>query len=67
MALAAIERAGRKDRQAIVEAASGDPGLSIRGRSGAWSFDANGDTTVTTISGNTVHDGKFQFVKLLGR
>ncbi len=66
MALAAIERAGRKDRQAIVEAA-----LSIRnfrqGALGSWSFDSNGDTTITTISGSMVHDGKFQFVKLLDR
>ncbi len=66
VALAAIERAGRKDRQAIVEAA-----LSIRnfrqGALGSWSFDSNGDTTITTISGSMVHDGKFQFVKLLDR
>jgi branched-chain amino acid transport system substrate-binding protein len=65
VALAAIELAGRKDRRAIVDAC-----LSIhdfdRGALGSWSFDANGDTTITTISGSTVHDGKFQFVKVLG-
>jgi branched-chain amino acid transport system substrate-binding protein len=65
VALAAIERAGSKDRDAIVAAC-----LAIKdfdqGALGTWSFDANGDTTVTTISGNVVHDGKFQFVKLLG-
>jgi branched-chain amino acid transport system substrate-binding protein len=66
VALAAIERAGSKDRGAIVAAC-----LAIKdfnqGALGSWSFDANGDTTLTTISGNTVHDGKFQFVKLLGQ
>jgi len=24
-----------------------------------WSFDANGDTTLTTMSGNTIKDGKW--------
>jgi branched-chain amino acid transport system substrate-binding protein len=72
VALAAIERAGRKDRQAIVDAA-----LSIRdfdqGALGPWSFDANGDTNITTISGSIVRKsekspgGKFEFVKLLDR
>jgi branched-chain amino acid transport system substrate-binding protein len=66
VALAAIERAGSKDRVAIVAAC-----LAIKdfeqGALGSWSFDANGDTSVTTISGSTVHDGKFQFVKLLGQ
>jgi branched-chain amino acid transport system substrate-binding protein len=65
VALAAIERAGCKDRRAIISAC-----LSIKdfrqGALGPWSFDANGDTTITTISGSTVHDGKFQFVKMLG-
>ena len=66
VALAAIERAGSKDRAAIVAAC-----LAIKdfdqGALGTWSFDANGDTTLTTISGNIVHDGKFEFVKLLGQ
>ncbi len=31
-----------------------------------WSFDENGDTSLKTISGSIVHDGKFQFVKMLG-
>ncbi|HTU26805.1 MAG TPA: branched-chain amino acid ABC transporter substrate-binding protein [Pirellulales bacterium] len=65
VALAAIERAGKKDRAAIIAAC-----LAIRdfdqGALGRWSFDANGDTTVKTISGNLVHDGRFQFVKVLG-
>jgi branched-chain amino acid transport system substrate-binding protein len=32
---------------------------------GIWSFDKNGDTTLTTMSGNTVESGDFKFVKLL--
>lgn len=64
VALEAIRKAGKKDRNAIREA-----GLAIKdfdGALGKWSFDENGDTTITTISGNTVKDGKFEFVKLLG-
>ncbi|HEV3255636.1 MAG TPA: branched-chain amino acid ABC transporter substrate-binding protein [Gemmataceae bacterium] len=64
VALEAIRRAGVKDRGEIVEAC-----LAIRdfdGTLGTWSFDAHGDTTLTTMSGNVVHGGKFQFVKLLG-
>lgn len=65
VALAAIERAGRKDRAAIIAAC-----LSIRnfdrGALGAWSFDANGDSTLRTLSGSLVHEGRFQFVKMLG-
>jgi branched-chain amino acid transport system substrate-binding protein len=66
VALTAIERAGKKDRAAIVDAC-----LAIRdfdqGALGTWSFDENGDTTLATISGSEVRDGKFQFVKLLGQ
>jgi len=66
VALEAIERAGVKDRDAIRKA-----GLSIKdfdqGALGTWSFDANGDSTLQTISGNIIRDGKFQFVKLLGQ
>jgi branched-chain amino acid transport system substrate-binding protein len=65
VALAAIERAGIKDRQSIHEAC-----LSIRnfdrGALGVWSFDANGDSTLHTLSGSVVKDGKFTFVKMLG-
>jgi branched-chain amino acid transport system substrate-binding protein len=65
VAIAAIARAGKKDRAAIVDAC-----LSIRdfdGALGRWSFDANGDTTLTTMSGNIVRDGHFEFVKMLGK
>jgi branched-chain amino acid transport system substrate-binding protein len=64
VALEAIRRAGKKDREAVRAA-----GVSIRnfdGLLGKWSFDRNGDTTLRTMSGNTVKDGKFAFVAVLG-
>jgi branched-chain amino acid transport system substrate-binding protein len=64
VALEAIRKAGKKDRAAIVEAAFAIH--DFPGMLGTWSFDENGDTTLTTVSGNVVKDGKFQFVKLLG-
>src|SRR5439155_13894421 len=60
VAIEAIKRAGKKDRAAIVEAC-----LALRdfdGALGRWSFDANGDTTMTTMSGNVVRGGRFEFV-----
>ena len=66
VAIEAIARAGVKDRDAIRKAC-----LAIKdfdqGALGTWSFDANGDTTLAPISGNIVHDGKFELVKLLGQ
>ncbi len=63
VALAAIEKAGKKDRDAIraavSEFATTDSAL------GAFSFTPEGDTTMTLMSGNTVKDGKFAFVALL--
>jgi branched-chain amino acid transport system substrate-binding protein len=65
-ALEAIARAGVKDRDAIRRA-----GLAIKnfdqGALGTWSFDENGDSTLTTISGLVIHNGHFKFVKLLGQ
>jgi branched-chain amino acid transport system substrate-binding protein len=64
VALEAIRRAGKKDRDVIRRAA-----LSIRnfdGALGKWSFDRNGDTTLRTMSGNTVRGGKFAFLTVLG-
>lgn len=64
VALAAIEKAGKKDRAAILKAA-----LEIRdfdGATGKWSFDENGDTTLTTMSGSKIDaKGIPQFVKRL--
>lgn len=63
-ALEAIRRAGKKDRDAVRAA-----GLTIKnfdGALGKWSFDKNGDTTLRTMSGNTVKAGKFAFMAVLG-
>ena len=64
VALEAIRRAGKKDRDAIraatISITNFDGGL------GKWSFDKNGDTTLRTMSGNTVKAGKFEFVTVLG-
>jgi branched-chain amino acid transport system substrate-binding protein len=63
VALDAIRRAGKKDRNAVREA-----GLATKdfvGTIGTWSFDANGDTDSKTMSVNVVKDGKFEFVKKL--
>jgi branched-chain amino acid transport system substrate-binding protein len=37
----------------------------FKGVLGTWSFDANGDTSLTTLSGNTVKNGKWEFVQAL--
>jgi branched-chain amino acid transport system substrate-binding protein len=65
VALEAIKRAGKKDRQAILDAA-----LKIKdfdGALGKWSFDENGDTTSTMLSVSIVENGDFKFVKLFGQ
>jgi branched-chain amino acid transport system substrate-binding protein len=64
VAIDAIKRAGKKDRDAIRSAA-----LTIKkfdGALGKWSFDKNGDTDLRTMSGNTVKGGKFAFMNILG-
>ena len=57
VALDAIKRAGKKDRNAVREAVLATK--EYDGILGRWSFDANGDTTLTTLSGREVKDGKF--------
>jgi branched-chain amino acid transport system substrate-binding protein len=63
--LDAIHRAGKKDRTAILDAISATKDYD--GALGKWSFDANGDTTLTVMSGNTIENGDFKFAKLLGK
>lgn len=63
VALLAIERAGTKDRARILEEVSKI--TDYDGLFGVWSFDQNGDTTLSVISGNRVQGGKFVFYKLL--
>jgi branched-chain amino acid transport system substrate-binding protein len=63
VALDAIKSAGTKDRAAISAAAAKvsyeDSAL------GKFSFTEHGDTTMSTMSGNIVRNGKFEFVTLL--
>ncbi|MCC6178261.1 MAG: branched-chain amino acid ABC transporter substrate-binding protein [Chloroflexi bacterium] len=57
VALDAIARAGTKDREAIRQAVFNT--ANYEGVLGTWSFDANGDTTLTTMSGREVKNGTF--------
>ncbi len=64
VAVEAVRRAGKKDRDAVRAA-----GISIKNFDsalGKWSFDKNGDTTLRSMSGNTVRGGKFEFLTVLG-
>ena len=63
VAVDAIRRAGKKDRAAILAAVAATK--DFEGALGKWSFDPNGDTSLVLCSGNTIKDGKFEFVKLL--
>jgi branched-chain amino acid transport system substrate-binding protein len=63
VALFALEKAGVKDRGAVVNALRAIKNYD--GALGTWSFDDNGDTTMAVMSGNTVKNGQFSFVKLL--
>jgi branched-chain amino acid transport system substrate-binding protein len=63
VALEAIRRAGTKDRRAISDAA-----LAIHdfdGALGHWGFDANGDTTMRTLTVSIVKNGRFEFEEVL--
>ena len=64
VALDALGKAGKKDRDAVREAMVGLG--QTDGALGTWKFDANGDTSLTAMSVNTVKDGKFAFVALMG-
>ena len=65
VAIEAISRAKKKDREAITQAALGIKDFD--GALGKWSFDANGDTTLTTITVSNIKNGKFEFFKKLGQ
>jgi branched-chain amino acid transport system substrate-binding protein len=65
VAIEALRRANKKDRDAIRSACLGIKDFD--GALGRWSFDANGDTTLRTMSGQTVKNGKFEFVRVLGQ
>lgn len=59
----AINKACKADRAAIRDAVMSTK--DFKGVLGTWSFDANGDTSLTKLSGNEVKDGKWSFVKVL--
>lgn len=59
----AINKVCKNDRAAIRDAVLGTK--NFNGVLGTWSFDANGDTSLTTMSGNVVKNGKFEFATVL--
>ncbi len=65
VALDALRKAGKKEREAVRQAVAATK--QTDGVLGSWSFDANGDTTLKTMSGNVVKNGKFEFATVLGR
>lgn len=63
VSLSAIHTVGEKNRRKIIEALSDMN--DYEGVFGTWNFDGNGDTSLSLISGMTVIDGKFVFMKML--
>ncbi|MCI0483800.1 MAG: branched-chain amino acid ABC transporter substrate-binding protein [candidate division NC10 bacterium] len=63
--LDAVKRAGVKDRAKILSAVRNTK--NFPGITGIFSFDKNGDTTVTDMAGYLVKDGKFQFLRVIGK
>lgn len=61
--LDAINTVCKKDRVAIREAIMATK--DYKGVFGTWSFDQNGDTSLTTFSGQVVKDGKWEFVQVI--
>ncbi len=61
--IAAINKVCKNDRAAIRDAVLATK--DFNGVLGTWSFDANGDTSLTTMSGNVVKGGKWEFVSPL--
>jgi len=59
----AVKRAGSKDRDKIIEACRGIK--DFEGAMGKWSFDENGDTTISIMTGEIVKNGKFEFASRL--
>ncbi|MDX2100705.1 MAG: branched-chain amino acid ABC transporter substrate-binding protein [Leptolyngbyaceae cyanobacterium bins.59] len=59
----AINKVCKNDRAAIRDAVMATK--DFEGVLGKWSFDANGDTTLSTMSGNVVKSSKYEFSQLL--
>ena len=62
VALASLNKACKKDRATIRDAVFATKDFD--GVLGKWSFDANGDTTLSDVQGFLVKDGKFTNVNL---
>lgn len=60
----AIKKAATKDRAGILAAVLATQ--NYEGALGTWSFDQNGDTTLSTMSGLIVENGQFKLSKVLG-
>lgn len=63
--LAALQKASSRDRAGVIAAIKNTK--DFPGALGTWSFDDNGDTSVKLMSGNTVKNGEFVLVKILGQ
>jgi len=61
--LDAMQRSGAADRTSILAAVAATKDFA--GALGTWSFDEQGDTTLRSMSGNVVKDGKFELSKIL--
>ncbi|MDD4931000.1 MAG: branched-chain amino acid ABC transporter substrate-binding protein [Candidatus Colwellbacteria bacterium] len=61
--IAAIEKAKNKDRAGILDALSKTSDHD--GIFGKWSFDVNGDTSLSLVSGNRIQNREFVFQKLI--
>jgi branched-chain amino acid transport system substrate-binding protein len=61
--IAALQQAPTLDRAGVLTALSTP--REYQGTTGAFAFDAHGDTTLQLVSGNIVRDGAFQFAKRL--
>ena len=55
----ALDQVCSGDRAALLDTVMATK--DFNGVLGTWSFDANGDTTLSTLSGNIVKDGKWEF------
>lgn len=64
VALDGLLKTANKDRAALRDAIAAAEQKD--GALGTWKFDKNGDTTMTTMSGNVIENGKFKFATLLG-
>ena len=63
--LDAIKRAGKKDRESIRQAVANT--RDFDGVLGKWSFDENGDTSLKVMVVETIKDGQFVPVKVIGQ